>query len=272
MIDALRFEWVRLTTIRSTYWLLGIALGVQFVAAVLLTLALGSLHDLGHADVVFSWVLTGGASIGIGLPLISSYLTGALGVLSVGHEYRYGTLRGTLTAQRSRAQVLAAKVLTTGALAAGVGLFSVVTTLLSFLVAGVSLPEASAQVDLSVGVITYLVLFTWWGVAVATLLRGQTAAIAVMLIVPTVVEWMVKTALIVTQTARHNTHETSLTAIAKFLPFDAGSQMYVRQSVGRVWEALGIVPFGALGGGVVMAAFVGVLLIWALAAFSGRDA
>lgn len=272
MIDALRYEWVRLTTIRSTYWLIGIALGVQSIVAVLMTWALASFGDTGHGDVVYSWIVTGGASLGLGLPLLSSYLTGTIGLLSVGHEHRYGTIRATLTAQRSRFHVLAGKVVSTGALAAVVGLWSVAATVLSFLVIGVSLPDGSALSAVSAGVVLYLVLFTWWGLAVAALVRNQTGAIAVMILVPTVVEWMLKTALIIVQTSRHSTDQTSLTAVARFLPFDAGSQMYIRRSAEQVWQSVGIVPFGAVGGGIVMGAFVAVLLIWALAAFVGRDA
>ena len=43
MIDALRFEWVRIRTLRSTYWLIGLA--VLLSAVVALTIALATRTD-----------------------------------------------------------------------------------------------------------------------------------------------------------------------------------------------------------------------------------
>ena len=43
-----------------------------------------------------------------------------------------------------------------------------------------------------------------------------------------------------------------LVELLKFLPYDAGGQMYTRLSVGDMLEIFGVVPFGPLGGGLVM--------------------
>ncbi|MBA2465316.1 MAG: ABC transporter permease, partial [Nocardioidaceae bacterium] len=34
MIDALRYEWIRIRTVRSTYWLTGVALAFALLVAV----------------------------------------------------------------------------------------------------------------------------------------------------------------------------------------------------------------------------------------------
>jgi hypothetical protein len=50
MSDALRFEWVRLRTIRSTWWLIGCGLALN--ATIALLLALATRHDTPDARTV----------------------------------------------------------------------------------------------------------------------------------------------------------------------------------------------------------------------------
>ena len=60
--------------------------------------------------------------------------------------------------------------------------------------------------------------------------------------------------------------------LLKFLPYDAGGQMYTRFSIDRALEVFGVVPFGPVGGGLVMATFVAILLAVSAALFLRRDA
>lgn len=264
MIDALRHEWQRLSGRRSTQWLLAVALAVQLATALPLVVLVPFMAEPGASDVVFSWVLTGGAAIGVGVPMLVAYLLGAVGVLAVGKDRR--------ARLGSPVEAFAAIVATTGALAAGFGVVCAGIALAGFNVLGLTLPARPVLVEVAAGVVVYLVLFTWWGVAVAAMVRSRSASLAIMLLVPTVVEWAAKSTIVAIQTAQHQRRETTVTALAKFLPFDAGSQVYTRHSFGEVWERWGMIPFGPLGGAVVMATFVGVLLIWAFAAFLGREA
>ena len=48
--------------------------------------------------------------------------------------------------------------------------------------------------------------------------------------------------------------------------------MYTRLSIDRALEIFGIVPFGPVGGGLVMAGFVAILLAASTALFLRRDA
>ena len=48
--------------------------------------------------------------------------------------------------------------------------------------------------------------------------------------------------------------------------------MYTRLSIDRALEVFGIVPFGAVGGGLVMGTFVAILLAISTALFLRRDA
>ena len=121
MIDALRYETVRIRTIGSTYWTLIIGLGLCAL------IAFGFGVDSRGTELppaVATLLLTGG---GESLPFIVLGLPVALlGVLSTAHEYRYGTIFPTLTAIPRRSIVLAAKVLVVGSVAAGAALVSVV--------------------------------------------------------------------------------------------------------------------------------------------------
>jgi hypothetical protein len=115
MIAALRYEWRRLWTIRSTYWLIGLTLAIQglftFVAA-----WGAQAGDAFDPEEVVSQIITLGASFGYS-PLITAYIIAMFGVFSFGHEYRYGMIRATLTAVPDRTAVFLAKVVVTSLLA-----------------------------------------------------------------------------------------------------------------------------------------------------------
>ena len=103
MIDALRYEIVRLRTIRSTYWLIGIPLSLQLLISMLIAWRLPESGPLSGGDDSFAILVTIGASLGVA-PLFIAYVMGLLGVFSMGHEYRHGMIRATLTALPSRAR------------------------------------------------------------------------------------------------------------------------------------------------------------------------
>jgi ABC-2 type transport system permease protein len=103
MRNALRYEWMRLRTLRSTWWLTGLSL---LVAGLLGLPALGLKGSLTVRD--YGDIMTGG---GGGAVFLVSILLSMIGVFAIGHEYRYGTIRPTLSALPRRSTVLAAKVL-----------------------------------------------------------------------------------------------------------------------------------------------------------------
>ena len=61
MIDALRFEWTRIRTLRSTYWLIGLAVLLSGVVALIIAVATRSDPDRLNVVTVGS-ILTGGGS------------------------------------------------------------------------------------------------------------------------------------------------------------------------------------------------------------------
>ena len=106
MIDALRFEWVRIRTLRSTYWLIGLAVLLSGVVA--LIIAVATRNDPDRLNVVtVGNILTGGGSFAI--PFIPIFVA-IIGVFATGHEYRHGTIQPTLMAIPQRSTLLIAKI------------------------------------------------------------------------------------------------------------------------------------------------------------------
>lgn len=272
MIDALRYELTRLRTIRSTYWLIGIALAFQLLLTMLIAWLFPSSGPLSGGDDAFAILITIGASLGVA-PLFIAYVMGMLGVFSMGHEYRHGMIRATLTALPNRLVVLASKAITIAAIAAAVAFACSLLTLLSVVVFGVGPPSLTGWRDLTLATVIFTVLFALSGLALAALTRNQTVAVALVLLVPTVVESIVKTVVLAIKVSSDDPGSTGgFATIVKFLPYDAGGQMYTRISIGRMMEIFGIVPFGPVAGGLVMAGFVAILLAVSAVLFVRRDA
>ena len=94
-----------------------------------------------------------------------------------------------------------------------------------------------------------------------------------MLLVPTVVETIIRAVVLAIKAASDDPQgEGGIVTILKFLPYDAGGQMYTRASLGDLLEFFGVRPFEALGGGLVMATYVALLLAGGTALFLRRDA
>jgi len=268
VIAALRYEWRRLWTIRSTYWLIGTVLAMQLTFCFMLVATTGPVSSLVDAREVVSAIVSLGASYGVS-PLFSAYIIGLLGVFCFGHEYRHGMIRATLTAVPNRLAVFTAKALTTAALAGGLAL---ACALIGMAAAALFIDTRGALSSAAVwGVVLGLVLFTMLfglcGMATAALLRNQTGAVALMLLVPSVIESVVRLLLIVMSQDGSDIKE-----LARFLPFDAGSQMFARPAADVINDALGYDPFGPVGGGLVLTVFTAALVGGAVTLFLRRDA
>ncbi|MGA8987628.1 hypothetical protein [Aeromicrobium sp.] len=272
MIDALRYEYVRLRTIRSTYWLVGVALTFQLVMSMLIAWRMSLATNPPAADDAFDIVATIGASTGLA-PLFIAYILGLLGVFSTGHEYRHGMIRATLTAVPNRSHVFIAKIISTAVAAAVAALGCIAMGLASIAVFGLDLPGVGEVARLAAGTVAFTTLFTLSGLAYAALTRNQTAAVALLMLIPSLVEQIIRAVVLAIKAGSDDPRGTGgLVQILKYLPYDAGGQMYTRASIGDLLQFFGVVPFGAVGGGLVMLVFVGALLSGAYALFLRRDA
>jgi ABC-2 type transport system permease protein len=256
LIDALRFEWARIRTVRSTYWLIGSAL--LLTVAVALAVAVVTRHE-PHVPEVVGAVLAGGGP-NSPVPFAAVFLAAA-GVLATGHEYRYGTIQPTLTAVPRRAALLAAKL----AVLAGTALVVAVVSLLAatatlWLVWG-GVPGLT-DAPLTEAIAGHLVLVLLWtvlGAALGQLFRGVPTPLVVLLVVPLFVEQVLISLSYVT--VLH-----WLTPIVRFLPFTAGQQLL------RAGGEPDFAFFGRWISGGVFAAFVAIVLALAWTLFTRRDA
>jgi hypothetical protein len=111
------------------------------------------------------------------------------------------------------------------------------------------------------------------GLAYATITRNQTAAVALLLLVPTIIEGIIKSVILAIHAASDDpTGKGGGVWLIKYLPYDSGGQMYTRRSLEDLLEIFGVVPFGPVGGGVVMGTFVALLLGVGSYLFLRRDA
>lgn len=103
-MDALTYEWRRARTIRTT-WITSVFVVIGLVAFALLGQVVVNAVEGPGAITVASIVDQALVANPIVIVLVSS-----LGAMAFGHEYRYGTIRLTLTAFPKRGLVFAAKL------------------------------------------------------------------------------------------------------------------------------------------------------------------
>jgi ABC-2 type transport system permease protein len=170
--QAARMEWIKLRSLRSTWWVLALTVA----GAVAIAVAVGVNTEDAAAD------LTNNALAGISLGLL---LVGVLGVLAMTGEYTSGTIRATLAAVPNRPLVLAAKAAVFGALALAAG---EAAAFIAFFAGGAALPAGIPAPTLGQpGVLRAVVLggagyclIGLLGVGLGAILRHSPAAIAVL--------------------------------------------------------------------------------------------
>jgi len=167
-----RMEWIKLRSLRSTWWVLA----VTVAGAVGIAVAVGLNTEDAAAD------LTNNALAGISLGLL---LAGVLGVLVMTGEYTSGMVRATLAAVPNRPLVLAAKAAVFGTLALAAG---EAAGFISFFAGAAALPTAVPAPTLGQpGVLRAVVLsgagyclIGVIGLGLGAIIRHTPAAIAVL--------------------------------------------------------------------------------------------
>ncbi|GAA2726902.1 ABC transporter permease subunit [Cellulomonas aerilata] len=247
-------EWVKLRTLRSTWWTLGVTVVLM----------------VGIAALV-AWGMTQGdepAPPGMGIIAVTAgtqmaqLAVAVLGVLIITGEYTTGMVRSTFAAVPTRLPALAAKAIVLGVTVLVVGAIS---TALSY---GVTLPFVSGtslEIDLGdadtvralVGVPLYLAAIALLALGFGALLRHSAGALAAVLGLLLVIENVV--ALIPLR---------FFEAISPYLPATAGSQVMMPSDFAFADpDAL-----GAWQGYGVMLAWVAVVIAVAAVLMRRRDA
>lgn len=288
MTAALRYEWARLSTLRSTWWLTfgSILVGAGFTAVAALVIRL-SLRDQAldgqqlDGDMARFYVDAAMTQFSVVDPMfyLVAFVAAIVGILGWGHEYRHGMIRATLTAVPQRWAVFTAKYVVVGLWVAAL---VVASCLLSLLVAGiffmgVDVAYAPGAILGTIGRhVLYSVLVTWLAMSLTVLVRHQTFALVMLFLWPMGIEFLLRTFATMVSAFQDNSVYVDAT---RFLPFNAGGR--IMQNFGydadgsfglqRNLETFGD-PMSALGGFLVFGGFVALLMAAAFAAFQTRDA
>lgn len=265
MIAALRYEWMRIISIRSTYWLTATTL---VIGAGISTLISWGFSDtaagagIAPADLpgVAPGVVTQAAAFGP--PYIVAFLMAIVGVLAWGHEYRHGMIRATFTAVPSRTAIWLSKYVVTL-------LWVAVSMVLTFVASSIAgwlflsdngISFTSRTVFETEGrALLVGVLLTMFAMSITAILRHQTAALVLLFIWPLVIESIISIVFVVVPSLRDHT------ALLHYLPFRAMGRMI--QLPGFTGDGpfsadpLTLTQAGLVFGGYVLAAVVASLVL-----------
>lgn len=252
----LRSEWIKLRTLRSTWWAAGVTVALM---AGIAALAAWGLSSAG-----------GDAGMGAGAGVLAVTIghafaqlaVGVLAVLVISGEYSTGMIRSTFAASPRRLPVYLAKALMVLIVAAVIAL---VGTVLAVAFAQPLLSSAGMGIDFSsedqlravAGQVAYLVLVALFAFGVGALVKNSAAGIVV--VVGTLFALP-----IVVQIVASLTQLEWLGDVYEYLPSVAGQQMIM----------LGEVPdggLGPLGGLLVLGGYALVALVVGGLAVARRD-
>lgn len=250
--QAVRGEWTKFWSVRSTFWSLVGLIVTTIGLAVLSTHALRSQPGIALDPIRRIFV---GFNLG-------QFAIGVLGVLFISAEYGTGQIRSTLSVMPRRPIVVAAKAIVMG----GVGL--VVGEILSFVTffVGDAVLAGSAshltfgdpgvlRVLVESGI--YIALLGLIGLGIATLLHNTAGSIA------TFAGAILVLTLIISAMPQY-----IINAVSRYLPANIGSSVFALSTPGRLHN----VPiFSPLAGLVVLALYALVLLAAGCATMIQRD-
>lgn len=176
----LRSEWLKLMTLRSTWWSLGITVLAMLGLAAIFAGSIGfipegedaGISELGAQVITFGYYF-------------AQVTVAVLGALVITGEYSTGMIRATMTAAPRRLDVLAAKAVVLALVVFAIG---IAATLLSWLITLPLLPEgmsvdiaASETWEVILGTGLYLTLVALMAFWLGTIVRSSAGAIAAVL-------------------------------------------------------------------------------------------
>ncbi|HVX08276.1 ABC transporter permease [Humibacter sp.] len=217
----LRSEWIKLRSLRSTMWCLGLVvlLSIGFGLLLALTVDIPSAGNLPDANQHQLQVQV--ATLGVNF---TQLIVAVLGVLVISGEYGTGMIRSTFVAAPGRLGAFFAKAIV---LAVTTFVVGVVSIALSAVVAwpilagkGVTISPMDSSVLLPLlGGAGYLTLIAVLAFAFGAILRNSAGGIAtilgLVLVVPTILEILTRL-----------TKATWISNVSAFLPSSAGGKMF----------------------------------------------
>jgi ABC-2 type transport system permease protein len=260
----LHSEWIKLTSLRSTFWCFGILIFLTLGLAALFGWTL-SLDGVDFDAATKQAYAVQSATLSIGM---SQLVIAVLGALVITGEYGTGMIRSTLTAVPARLPALFGKVLVFGATTFVISLVSIV---LAALLSAPLLAANGISVNFGdtaywaalVGAAGYLALIGVLSTAIGTIIRSSAGAIAVVLGLILVLPTIVQVFAAITQTQW-------IADLGSFLPDGAGGRMYAY--VSDFVDTGGQLTLEPWQGALVLLAWVAALLGLASVLLKRRDA
>ncbi len=193
----LRSEAIKLTSLASTYWLLGIALILPIAFGALMVMATNSMVDFngydgvpaGEASQMKSQATEAAKELARHIPIIGVYFSNLIfaswAVVTIAGEYNTGMIRSTMSAAPKRWPAVLAKTLV---MAFAAGLVAIVSMLLTYLLAQ-ALLDPTLHYSLGDGNVMrtilmaalYVVLIAIMAFGVALLLRNTAGSIVLVI-------------------------------------------------------------------------------------------
>lgn len=268
---ALRSEWIKLRSLRSTWWCVALVIVLSTAFGALLALT-GSRPAAGEVTLEAQQAaLVQVATLGVTL---TQLVVAVLGVLAIGGEYGTGMIRSTFSAVPSRPLAILAKAAVLAAFSFLLGALSIAVTAAVawplMAASGVTTAWLTPAVLLPMlGGAGYLALIALLAFSVGAVLRNSAGGIAtilgVLLVLPTLLQLVAG-------------RITWIMNVALVLPSSAGAKMFgYSAATGSAQAAADAARHGLLylqpwAGALVLAAWAAVGLACAVVLTSRRDA
>lgn len=253
-------EWVKLRSLRSTWWTLASTLGLFVLLAANRTAGMASIADDMPDDfLVMPVYATSGVVIG-------QFVLCGLAVVVITGEYRSGQIRATLTAAPTRLPALWAKL----TVVVGVVLVTgMIGTLLGWATCAFWFDEIGHSIDLTdpeharllLGVPLYLAAMAALAFGIGAAIRSAAAGIAAMFGLVFIIE-----------PAFSYVPFAPLQELAAYLPTAAGSRLVTSDTIGSFISGTQSTTLGPWAGFGVLLAWVAVTLVVAAVLLRRRDA
>jgi ABC-2 type transport system permease protein len=253
--DVLWSEWVKLRSLRSTFWALTVTVVLGIVLGAVISAATARAYARFSIAAKLSWDPTGVSQAGVAIAQVA---IAVLGVLCISSEYSSGMIRTSLIAVPKRGRVLAAKSLVFAGVTFVVGevtcfaAFFVGQALISGHAPRAALGDPGVARAVAAGGL-YLIALAVLSVAAGALLRRPAAAIAAMMAV-----------LFVLPAIAQALPDSWRNPVTEFWPTQAGSQL---ASVHH--SAHTLQPWPGFG---VMCLFTAIVYVIAWTLLDRRDA
>jgi ABC-2 type transport system permease protein len=263
----LKSEWIKLWSLRSTYWCLAIMIVLSVGLSLLLSTVHGSATPVEQAQSVQQaqavYIATAGTTFG-------ELVVAVLGVLVISGEYGTGMIRSSFAADPRRIPTLAAKALVLGATTFIAGLIAI------YGAAAVAFPLMSSQkyypdfgdpqLQLALlGGAAYLAIVSLIAFSLGAIIRatagGIAAALGLILVVPIIASVLVR----VTQAAWAEN-------LSVLIPTSAGDHLFQYVVGAPTKLADGLVSLDATTGPLVFVAWFVLLFAIAAVLLKRRDA